>query len=1309
MAFVLFPTPYLAPKTNKEKGKKPENRKSRQSMVPLASLWPGFPRPHATSSSAGITKKNSSKQKSKANKGKKSASDVTSTEVVEALLKPTSLPFMNSAVSVESVALPFRGSRRSSSDGRSAFATSGSSMSGRAWRSSVDVRSDGSWSTARGVNHPSSSFQDGDEEVVSFGRMSQPMQPKICPPATRARSMTQGDMSDSNAANRSSKLSASSISPVLSSFNSQIWPVYFETLRSNPSGVASRVSVVSPLAIDGSQSRRSYIPATATANRTPASELSQSTTHSNSSSQSSSWTTGWSSKVGSTPGVGSGYTSSFYSSPMSSRSAVVPGTPGDRPLPPNHPDGKAYDLISPEAAGVFDEAPSLKRMPTFRRKIPLNELRRKPLPPAPEDAVQQASGDRQAAVQPSMPDGQSADQGERPVFLPPKPLPSDLHSLDEAFRRSGLLFDKKGQRSEEQSKFQPPQQIRKQQQQQQLQRDPPQCPSLQHATEALKAQSTTPSSPELGHRSAPQHPATHVQMALFQGSTPAPVPKEEDASRDNCVTQVHVRRRTFDMDTLRELRAQAVQKVNANIRNARKVLPQDRQPSGSGSSFSPPSRLRNGPHNNFSNPALSEKVTRTLSFARSRKAAERNLRLRLPRLRTTDLTSQTEPKNLSVVVESPAELDGNSVKNTSTSPAAGQAETQSRSPPLEKVTEERPRSPTRRRSLVSTSILGHHGTDSSKNVPGHTDEPEIPASVARAIILRILQSVDNLEDLFNLAVINRAFYRVFKENELALMKATLFRMSPAAWELREMSPPWEDDEFLIGNVDRPVPEYTPQLYIRHYTRDLYTMIALKSLILVHCESFLRPDTARALAGLDEARSAEVDDAFWRVWTFCRIFGCGKSREEDIAAQADWLTGGRLAECESRGSSMVLMYELGVNSVLLDPPHGFSKGNGGGLNSKQLYDMMEIWTCLGVLLQVFHDKCEEARKYGVFDNSGVRPGDIAAEAALLEDWTQYLLTLGPSAILTLISLNPSEPVETMFARAQELGWTKWTRPTKAASGSCRWFLKEAISRAYEYHLVKHEGSPRSSRTPRSSHSSSSAMSRSSSTGKSSRTSASVETNTNRQRQAELAAELKKRKGSMDLGKEVINISSLMVPPSEERPLSTFEEVIEKLDGMLDKSPLPSASSSSHLPPDPPTPDRHLPKTAAVQPLATPPPPKPLSIPNQRRYTTPIVEEKISQGRHPYPTEEPIRRPPTPPPIIDPVDIALNKMVKELGFNEEDAKWALKYTDTGESLDVEAAIDLLLQKEGNVAGLERSKTTGAIQYETDLIWRPTWRWA
>lgn len=60
------------------------------------------------------------------------------------------------------------------------------------------------------------------------------------------------------------------------------------------------------------------------------------------------------------------------------------------------------------------------------------------------------------------------------------------------------------------------------------------------------------------------------------------------------------------------------------------------------------------------------------------------------------------------------------------------------------------------------------------------------------------------------------------------------------------------------------------------------------------------------------------------------------------------------------------------------------------------------------------------------------------------------------------------------------------------------------------------------------------------------------------------------------------------------------------------------------------------------------------------------------------------PPAPshqPQVHDPVDKAIAMMVGDLGYHEEDAKWALKVTDTGEGIDVNAAVTLLMREHQN----------------------------
>ena len=264
---------------------------------------------------------------------------------------------------------------------------------------------------------------------------------------------------------------------------------------------------------------------------------------------------------------------------------------------------------------------------------------------------------------------------------------------------------------------------------------------------------------------------------------------------------------------------------------------------------------------------------------------------------------------------------------------------------------------------------------SSTGLQGASLSPEeveelISADAAERVLLRILRSLDSLKDLFAAAEVSRGFYRTFKKNELPLLRNALWKMSPAAWELRESSMP--DDE----EINDPS-KYKPNMYFRHYVRDLLTMVELKAMILDNCKSFLRQETIQALAGETE-RSLIIDDAFWRVWTFCRIFGCGRDREDDIVGQMDWLRGGPLARQSSNTNTIALLDSLTMNTVLYNPPPGFARGNMGGLTAEELYDMTEIWTCLGVLVGGYHGRCKEAREYGIFDSTSVTRGNAEEE-------------------------------------------------------------------------------------------------------------------------------------------------------------------------------------------------------------------------------------------------------------------------------------------------------------------------------------------
>jgi hypothetical protein len=253
----------------------------------------------------------------------------------------------------------------------------------------------------------------------------------------------------------------------------------------------------------------------------------------------------------------------------------------------------------------------------------------------------------------------------------------------------------------------------------------------------------------------------------------------------------------------------------------------------------------------------------------------------------------------------------------------------------------------------------------------------ITPSDAEAIILNILQKLDDFDDLFAMAVINRGFYRVFKRHELDLIKSILRKTSPPAWEFREIAFPGHDQHL---EMTRPQEEYTPSAYIELHDRDTHILSEIKALIKVQCQSIVRPEISVALVDEASADAPRIDDALWRIWSFCKTFGSSKGREEDIVAQIDWLKGGPMVH--QKACTFSITSTDFMNDTLLSAPESFARGNEGGLTAEQLFDMMEMWNCLGVLLQGFQGRTAEARQFGVFDKTDVRGGDIDGEELML---------------------------------------------------------------------------------------------------------------------------------------------------------------------------------------------------------------------------------------------------------------------------------------------------------------------------------------
>lgn len=555
---------------------------------------------------------------------------------------------------------------------------------------------------------------------------------------------------------------------------------------------------------------------------------------------------------------------------------------------------------------------------------------------------------------------------------------------------------------------------------------------------------------------------------------------------------------------------------------------------------------------------------------------------------------------------------------------------------------------------------------SPKSVQRQSMTPEevermISAEAAEQVLLRILENLDNLQDLFNTATVSRGFYRTFKRHELPLMKNALYGMSPAAWELREMSPPHPG---LHGAENLLSLGYTPSLYLQHYMRDMYIMIALKSMILVHCQTFLRADTITALAGGETVRNSQIDDAFWRVWTFCCLFGFGTNREDDIVGQMDWLKGGPLAKQQKRNTSTVDMgVDVDMNSVTVNPSPGFAQGNSGGLSAEDLYDMTEIWTCLGVLVRGFQGKRKEAREYGIFDKADITAGNMEQEDALLgkvsplhstivranvltEEWTYHLLTLAPPTILDVTS--PKSPTIATFAHARAKGYTSWTPPPMGASRST--FLKEAVSRVYSEKMTQRHPtinivSSQNSSQPY--------------------VPTADEIQVTRLRIAAHGAEIRAKRNDP---------AFKALAPSEERPMSNFPDVIAKLDD----SPATSTSTA--------TPSSLAPSSTYLQSSVTP---------LTTAFSTPASQPFYNRSASTDKELGTVDRVPMGPQVRDPVDIAVDRLVA-MGFEEKKAKKALAETDTGESIDFDKAVEILVrERKRDVSNMMNWNYRGAAQ--------------
>ncbi|PYH64262.1 uncharacterized protein BO88DRAFT_397939 [Aspergillus vadensis CBS 113365] len=296
------------------------------------------------------------------------------------------------------------------------------------------------------------------------------------------------------------------------------------------------------------------------------------------------------------------------------------------------------------------------------------------------------------------------------------------------------------------------------------------------------------------------------------------------------------------------------------------------------------------------------------------------------------------------------------------------------------------------------------------------------------MILNILLQIDDLDDLFSFAQTSKAIYHVFKRHELPLMENTIRRRSPAAWELRQISD-------INENADsQNLPPAT--IYYRAVTRDLRALATLKGLMMTHCRGVMRTSSYTALARPSGPEARRLDNAIWRVWTFCYLFGMQTGRETDMDGQVSWLRG------ETGSPFQPCPDPKDVASILFDPPPGFGEGNPGGLSVSDMQDMDEVWTCLKYMLGFLRGETERARRFGVFQNAGISQ-ERNQGMIVLHEWINYLLSLGPEAVVELAPLGPDTHPETTFQRAMSRGWTTWSAPQPGSTRSA--FLTDALGR------------------------------------------------------------------------------------------------------------------------------------------------------------------------------------------------------------------------------------------------------------------------
>jgi hypothetical protein len=280
---------------------------------------------------------------------------------------------------------------------------------------------------------------------------------------------------------------------------------------------------------------------------------------------------------------------------------------------------------------------------------------------------------------------------------------------------------------------------------------------------------------------------------------------------------------------------------------------------------------------------------------------------------------------------------------------------------------------------------------------------EEEAGPADRIIYEIISHIKRIPDFIAASQVNTAFYGVFCDRGVELIKKIILDTSPAAWEYMETA--------------YVTPEH-PSSYLRNYRQGLSCLSAVKKALFLRGESTLKPDTMDGLMGVSYEKEQKVEAALWRIWTFCELFGCESGRENDSQSQMAWL-------------------HDGAEARIADRPSSFGVGNGKGLSVPELLLMAELWNALSTLLQQSFRLLSEDDRYSLFAQTDAQ---YPEELYLLE-WVSYVMTFGLAPISILASGSLEE--------AQNLGFANWSPPREF--GTRQAFLKNAVASTYRRRL------------------------------------------------------------------------------------------------------------------------------------------------------------------------------------------------------------------------------------------------------------------